>query len=229
MASETLRILIIEDNPVLRENMASMFESHGHAVVLASDGSSGLALALESRPDVVILDLSLPGLDGLRVCEQLRSRAVRHVPVLMLTARDSLDDKLSGFSAGADDYLAKPFASAELLARSLALSMRHRAGSDHVLKIGSLRINRRDSTVEREGQVLTLQRTGFRILLELAEAWPRTLSRSDLVTRIWGDDAPESDPLRSHLYLLRQTLDKPFERAMLGSVHGVGYRLVSDA
>lgn len=228
MTSEALRILIIEDNPVLRDNMAAEFESHGHSVSLAGDGSSGLVLALEARPDVVVLDLSLPVMDGLKVCALLRERADRHVPVLMLTARDTLDDKLRGFSAGADDYLAKPFASAELLARCLALSMRHRAGSEHVLKIGSLRVNRRDSTAKRDGQALDLQRTSFRILLELAEAWPRTLSRSDLVTRLWGDDAPESDPLRSHLYLLRQALDKPFERAMLESVHGVGYRLVSD-
>lgn len=228
MTSEALRILIIEDNPVLRENMAAAFEADGHVVSLAGDGNSGLMLALGARPDVVVLDLSLPGLDGLKVCEQLRARAERHVPVLMLTARDTLDDKLRGFSAGADDYLAKPFASAELLARCLALSMRHRAGQDHVLRIGSLRIDRRAGTADRSGQALNLQRTSFRILLELAEAWPRTLSRSDLVTRLWGDDAPESDPLRSHLYLLRQALDKPFDTPMLESVHGVGYRLVSD-
>ncbi len=228
MKSEPLRVLIIEDNAILRDNMAAMFESRGHVVNLAGDGSTGLMLALESRPDVVVLDLSLPGLDGLRVCQQLRMRAERHVPILMLTARDTLDDKLHGFSAGADDYLTKPFASAELFARCLALSMRHRAGNDHVLQIGSLRINRRELNAERGGQPLSLQRTGFRILLELAEAWPRTISRSDLVTRLWGDDAPESDPLRSHIYLLRQALDKPFGSAMLESVHGVGYRLVSD-
>lgn len=228
MTSEALRILIIEDNLNLRDNMAALFGSHGHAVSLAGDGNSGLMLALESRPDVVVLDLSLPGMDGLRVCEELRARANRHVPVLMLTARDSLEDKLSGFSAGADDYLAKPFANAELLARCTALSMRNRAGRDHVLRIGTLTINRREQTAERMGQALNLHRTSFRILLELAEVWPRTLSRSDLVTRLWGDDAPDSDPLRSHLYLLRQALDKPFEHAMLESVHGVGYRLVSD-
>lgn len=228
MTSEALRILIIEDNSILRDNMAAVFESHGHTVNLAGDGHSGLMLALESRPDVVVLDLSLPGQDGLRVCEQLRARADRHVPVLMLTARDSLDDKLSGFSAGTDDYLAKPYANAELLARCLALSMRHRAGRDHVLRIGSLRVNRREQSAERDGQALELHRTSFRILLELAEAWPRTLSRSDLVTRLWGDDAPDSDPLRSHIYLLRQVLDKPFGQPMLESVHGVGYRLVSD-
>ena len=225
----SLRILVIEDNAALRDNMAALFETNGHVVDFAGDGEAGLRLALESQPDVVVLDLSLPRMDGVDVCEQLRARADRHVPVLMLTARDALDDKLRGFAAGADDYLAKPFAEAELLARCLALSHRHRAGTGHVLRIGSLCIDRRGGTVTREGRSLELHRTSHRILLELAEAWPRTLTRSQLVARLWGDDPPESDPLRSHLYLLRQVLDKPFAVPMLETVHGVGFRLVSDA
>jgi DNA-binding response OmpR family regulator len=220
--------LIIEDNQVLRANMAALFEERGHLVDFAGDGGSGLQLALELRPNVVILDLSLPGMDGIRVCEQLRVHADRHVPVLMLTARDAMDDKLRGFAAGADDYLTKPFAEAELLARCQALSMRHRAGTDHVLRIGSLRIDRRNDEVMRNGQQLTLHRTSYRILLALAEAWPRTLTRSELIARLWGEDPPGSDSLRSHLYLLRQVLDKPFATAMLETVHGMGFRLVSD-
>lgn len=117
MASEAIRVLTIEDDAVLRDNMAVMFESQGHVTLVASDGRSGVVLAMESRPDVVILELSLPGLDGLRVCEQLRMRAKRHVPILMSTARDTLDEKLRRFFAGADDHLTKPFARAELLAR----------------------------------------------------------------------------------------------------------------
>src|SRR5690606_9494849 len=144
--------------------------------------------ALADPPDVLVLDLGLPGLDGLRVCERLRAQSDRHVPVLMLTARDALDDKLAGFRSGADDYLVKPFASAELLARCLALSQRHRAGSAHVLRIGSLEIDRRSGLVQREGRTLQLQQTARELLLALAEAWPRTLTRSELVERIWGDD-----------------------------------------
>lgn len=226
--SESLRILIVEDNEALRNNIAAMFKALGHLVDSASDGLTGLQLALELRPDVLVLDLSLPGMDGMRVCAQLRDQADRHLPILMLTARDSLDDKLRGFAAGADDYLAKPFAEAELLARCLALSQRHRVGIEHTLCIGSLRIDRRSCSATREGQGLALHRTSYRILLELAEAWPRTLTRSALITRLWGEDPPESDPLRSHLYLLRQVLDKPFSKAMLSTVHGVGFRLVSD-
>lgn len=224
-----LRILIIEDNAALRANMAAFLAASGHVADFAGDGASGLRLALETRPDVVVLDLGLPRLDGVEVCERLRAQAERHVPVLMLTARDALEDRLRGFAAGADDYLAKPFAEAELLARCQALSLRHRAGSDHVLRIGTLCVDRRNGEATREGRPLALHRTCQRILVELAEAWPRTLTRSQLVERLWGEDPPESDPLRSHLYLLRQVLDKPFAVPMLETVHGVGYRLVSDA
>lgn len=224
-----VRVLIIEDNLALRSNMAAAFEAEGHIADFSADGPGGLQLAMQTHPDVVVLDLGLPGMDGVEVCRQLRARADRHVPVLMLTARDSLEDKLGGFAAGADDYLTKPFAEAELLARCLALGVRHRAGTGHRLQIGSLCIDRRLGSASRHGQALNLHQTGYRILLELAEAWPGTLTRSHLVTRLWGEDVPDSDPLRSHLYLLRQALDKPFATAMLETVHGVGFRLVADS
>lgn len=226
---DRLRILVIEDNLALRISMAAMFEAHGFRADFAADGRTGLQLALAEPPDVLVLDLSLPGMDGLRVCEALRAQADRHVPILMLTARDSLGDRLKGFDAGADDYLVKPFAGEELLARCLALSRRHRVGGVHVLQIGSLRIDRRSGEVRRRGQVLDLQQTGYRILLALAEAWPRTLTRSELTQRLWGDEPPHSDPLRSHLYLLRQALDKPFPKPMLRTMHGVGFKLEDDS
>jgi DNA-binding response OmpR family regulator len=229
MGPERLRILVIEDNLALRTGMASMFEAGGHLVDFAADGRTGLQLALSQSPDVVVLDLSLPGMDGLQICTQLRAQADRHVPILMLTARDTLDDKLKGFEVGADDYLVKPFAGEELLARCLVLARRHRVGESHLLRIGSLSIDRRDARAWRFDQPLDLQQTPFRLLLALAEASPRTLTRSDLVERLWGDDPPQSDPLRSHLYLLRQALDKPFPVAMLKTVHGVGFRLQADA
>ena len=225
---ERLRILIIEDSLALRASMAGMFEAQGHRVDFAADGRSGLRLALEEPPDVLVLDLMLPGIDGLEVCARLRAQADRHIPVLMLTARDTLDDKLRGFAAGADDYLVKPFAGEELLARCLVLAQRHRVGEAHLLRIGTLCIDRRSGEVRRDGQPIELQQTPYRILLALAEAWPRTLTRSDLVARLWGDEAPQSDPLRSHLYLLRQALDKPFPVTMLKTVHGVGFRLEAD-
>lgn len=229
MSPTPLRILVIEDSPGLRLSLASLLESHGHRADFAADGRSGLRLALAEPPDVLVLDLGLPGLDGLRVCEAIRKQCDRHVPILMLTARDTLDDKLRGFEAGADDYLLKPFAGDELLARCLALSRRHRAGLPHELRIGTLCIDRKRGQATRLGQSLFLHHTPFRILLALAEAWPRTLTRSELIQTLWGDDPPPSDPLRSHLYSLRLTLDKPFPRPMLRTVHGVGFRLDADA
>ena len=228
MQLESLRILVIEDNPALRTSMAALIESHGHRIDFAADGLTGLQLALTQPADVVIMDLTLPGMDGLRVCQQLRAQADRHVPILMLTARDTLHDKLKGFDAGADDYLVKPFAGEELLARCLVLARRHRIGQSHLLQVGSLCIDRRTGEASRHGKPLELQSIPARILLALAEAWPRTLTRSDLVERLWGDEPPHSDPLRSHLYLLRQALDKPFPIPMLKTVHGVGFKLESD-
>ncbi|WP_208004875.1 response regulator transcription factor [Luteimonas terrae] len=224
-----MRLLVIEDNAALRCNLEAAFSEAGLTVDFAADGSSGLQAALADPPDVLVLDLGLPGLDGLRVCERLRVEADRHVPVLMLTARDALDDKLAGFQSGADDYLVKPFATAELLARCLALSQRHRAGTSHVMRIGTLSIDRRSGHIERAGQVLQLPDTARHLLLALVEAWPRTLTRSELVERIWGDAPPESDPLRTHLYSLRQVLDRPFAVPMLKTIHGVGFRLEADA
>lgn len=224
-----LHILVIEDNPALRAGMATLLEARGHRVAFAADGLSGLQMALDEPPDVLVLDLTLPGMDGLGVCSHLRERADRHIPILMLTARDTLGDKLIGFQAGADDYLVKPFAGEELLARCLALAHRHERREGHVLRIGSLHIDRRRGSATRRGQVLELPQTAYRLLVLLAEAWPRTVTRSELIRRLWGDEAPPSDPLRSHLYLLRQALDKPFDRPMLKTVHDVGFKLEADS
>jgi DNA-binding response OmpR family regulator len=151
------------------------------------------------------------------------------VPVLMLTARDTLPDKLAGFEAGADDYLVKPFDGAELLARVLALARRAGGNRDFRIHVGPLALDRRSKEAWRDGQRLELPPTSFAILQALVEAWPRALTRSELVRRIWDDEPPDSDPLRTHLYQLRTQLDRPFDFAMLETVHGIGYRLRSEA
>jgi DNA-binding response OmpR family regulator len=219
------RVLVVEDHAPLREQIAALLQRAGHQVDEASDGRMALALALASPPDVLVLDLGLPGLGGLELCRRLRAQAAQPVPVLMLTARDSLPDKLAGFEAGADDYLIKPFAGDELLARVQALARRAGAGRDFRLHIGPLAIDRRSCEAWREGRLLTLPPTAFAILLLLAEAWPRALTRTELIRRLWDNDPPESDPLRTHLYQLRQQLDKPFATPLLHTVHGVGLRL----
>lgn len=228
MPPDSLSLLIVEDNLALRTNIGAFLQEHGHRADFAADGRLGLQLALDRHYDAIILDLALPLLDGLQVCEQLRHRASRHIPILMLTARDTLDDKLRGFTSGADDYLTKPFAMQELLARCTVLSRRHRLNTDYRLQIGSLVIDRRAGRVSRHEQPIALHQTGLRILLALADAYPGTLTRSELTEHLWGDDPPDSDSLGSHIYLLRQALDRPFAHPMLKTVHGVGFRLESD-
>lgn len=224
-----LHILVVEDHAPLARNLADGLELHGHTADFAGDGELGLKLALDHYYDLMILDLGLPGIDGLEVCRRLRERMTRRMPVLMLTARDALHDKLRGFDSGADDYLLKPFAFEELLARCQVLARRHTLHQEHELAIGALRIDRRAQAVTREGRAVRVHPAGYQILLALAEAHPRVLTRSELTQKLWQDAPPDSDALRTHLYQLRQSLDKPFGRAMLLTVHGVGFKLDAGA
>lgn len=226
--SAALDILLIEDNESLSENIADYLEGRGHRIDFAYDGRAGLEAALERPFDAVILDLSLPRLDGIEVCRQLRELGTCHVPLLMLTARDALEDKLRGFDCGADDYLTKPFQLAELAARCETLARRHRVGADYVIQVGSLTLDRRTAEAERGGTPLRLTPITFKILLALAEAFPAAVTRHDLTRRVWGDEPPDSDSLRSHVHLLRAVLDRPFATPMLHTVHGVGFRLRAD-
>ena len=221
----SLHILVVEDNAMLAQNLADGLERHGHSADFAADGLLGLRLALDHHYDLVVLDLGLPGLDGLDVCRRLRAQSPRRIPVLMLTARDTLGDKLTGFDSGADDYLVKPFAMEELLARCQVLARRHTLHQEHQLRIGSLHIDRQGRSAARASQALELTPAGYQILLALAEAHPRVLTRSELTHALWRDEPPDSDALRAHIYQLRQKLDKPFAKPMLVTVHGVGFRL----
>jgi DNA-binding response OmpR family regulator len=223
-----LHVLVVEDHAPLREQIAALLRGAGCRVDEAADGRLALAQALAEPPDVLLLDLGLPGLSGLALCRRLREQAPQAVPVLMLTARDALPDKLEGFAAGADDYLVKPFEAAELLARVQALGRRGSSGRDYRLHVGTLAFDRRSREAWRGGRRLELPPIPLALLQALVEAWPRALTRSELIRRVWGDDPPETDPLRTHLYQLRQQLDKPFATPMLHTVHGVGLRLQAD-
>lgn len=225
MGAASLRILLVEDQVELAASIIDYLEGQGHRLDYAADGQAGLDRALAGDYDVVLLDLQLPRLDGLAVCRQLREKAERHQPVLMLTARGTLGNKVEGFEAGADDYLTKPFALEELLLRCNALGRRHQLHARHELVLGELSIDRRRRVAIRAGQVLELHHTPFDILVALAEAHPAVMTRSELADRIWGDDPPASDALATHIYSLRQALDRPFETAMLKTLHGVGVRL----
>ena len=221
-----MRILVIEDNSDIAANIGDFLADKGHVVDFAGDGVTGLHLAVVNDFDVIVLDLGLPGMDGLEVCRKLRQEAKRQTPVLMLTARDTLDDKLVGLDAGADDYLVKPFEIRELEARVRALIRRDRRQvSAEVLKVGDLVLDTATLRLTRGGQELTVSPIGLKLLGILMRESPRVVSRRDIEREVWGDLLPDSDTLRSHLYNLRKVIDKPFTRQLLHTIHSAGYRL----
>lgn len=223
--TQALNVLLVEDQSSIARNIADYMEAKGHVFDFATQGQQAVDLALGNYFDLIILDLNLPVMDGLEVCRQLRQKSARHIPILMLTARDSIEDKVTGFETGADDYLTKPFSLQELEVRCLALSRRHLLDTNDLVTIGPIAIDRKRNSVSREGKQLELHAMGFRILSILAEAFPMVVSRSELSKKLWGDDPTESDSLRSHIYQLRNVLDKPFDSPLLKTVHGVGFTL----
>ena len=225
MNNQSLYILVVEDQQSIAQNIADYMEAKGHVLDFAERGDQGLALALTNHYDLVILDLNLPVMDGLEVCKQLRIQANYHMPIIMLTARDSIDDKIFGFTQGADDYLTKPFSLAELDVRCFALSRRHLLQTKDTLTFDQLIIDRKSQQVTRAGKKLELHTMGYRILIILAEAYPQVVSRSKLSQKLWGDEPTESDALRSHIYQLRNMLDKPFDYPMIKTMHGIGFVL----
>jgi len=225
----TLRLLVIEDHPAIADNIAAFLGDERYDIDFAYNGATGLGLALTGEYDVIVLDLGLPRLDGLELCRRLRREARSAVPVLMLTAREGLDDKLEGFDAGADDYLTKPFALEELEARILALVRRGSGRERSCIVIGDVLLDVARRRVERRGTVVTVGPTGFRILQVLMEAHPQVVTREDLEYRIWRHDPPGSDALRTHVAALRKVLEKPFDAPFIETLYGVGYRLLADA
>jgi len=225
-----MHILIIEDNPDIAANLGDYLEDRGHTVDFAGDGVTGLHLAVVNDFDAIVLDLQLPGMDGLDVCRKLREDAGKGTPVLMLTARDRLEDKLAGFDTGADDYLVKPFALQEVEARLDVLSRRGRHRGSRVLQVGDLKYNLDTLTVDRGELQIELNPIGLKLLKCLMEASPNVVTRAELEKEVWGEEMPDSDSLRVHIHSLRAQIDKPFGSKMIQTRHGIGYRLTeSDA
>ncbi len=220
-----MRILVIEDNRDILANVLDYLELKGYTVDCAQDGLSGLHLAATGQYDLIVLDIMLPGIDGYQVCKRLRSDAGSETPIIMLTARDSLDDRLQGLNSGADDYLLKPFALSELVARIEAVLRRTQGSRKRQLKVGDLHYDLDTLEASRAGKPLRLNPIGHKLLAILMQKSPAVVRREFLENALWGDDLPESDSLRSHIHQLRQVLDKPFDKRLLHTVHGVGYRL----
>lgn len=220
-----MRILVIEDNRDILANVLDYLELKGYTVDCAQDGLSGLHLAASGQYDLIVLDIMLPGIDGYQVCERLRRDAGIETPIIMLTARDSLDDRLQGLNSGADDYLLKPFALSELVARIEAVLRRTQGSRKRQLQVGDLIYDLDTLGVSRAGKPLRLNPIGYKLLAILMQKSPAVVRREFLENALWGDDLPESDSLRSHIHQLRQALDKPFDKPLLHTIHGVGYRL----
>ncbi len=220
-----MRILVIEDNRDIAANLGDFLEDRGHTVDYAADGVAGLHLAVVNDFDAIILDLNLPGMDGLEVCKRLRAEGRKQTPVLMLTARDSLDSKLAGFESGADDYLVKPFALQEVEARLAVLARRGKAAQPRVLHVADLEYNLDTLEVMRGGKSIQLNPTALKILQSLMEASPSVVTRLELENRVWGEELPDSDSLRVHIHGLRAAIDKPFDKALIQTRHGIGYRI----
>lgn len=229
LSAAPIKALIVEDNRDICENIAAYLEKYSYILDFAYDGISAMHLALTNSYDVIVLDVMLPGMDGLSFCQKLRAEARVATPVIMLTARDTLDDKLKGFAAGADDYLVKPFALQELHVRLRALCKRSYARTDSVLTVGELTLNRATLQVHRCGQRIELTPACLKLLQRLMEEAPSVVSRSNLETLLWADEQPDGDALRSHMYKLRQAIDRPFDRPLIHTVHRIGYRIGEDA
>ena len=224
-----MHLLLIEDNQDLAANVCEHLEARGHVMDAAADGVTGLHLAVVNRYDAIILDVGLPGMDGFTLCHKLRHDAHNQTPVLMLTARDTLQDKLGGFGAGADDYLVKPFALQELEARLQALVRRGAAGGT-VLKVGDLSVNTDTLQVRRGDAAIELTPTALKLLILLMRASPRVVSRQEIELALWGDGPPDSDALRAHVHVLRTAIDRKFAVKLLHTLHGMGYKIaVPDA
>nr|AGC09576.1 response regulator [uncultured organism] len=218
-------VLLIEDNPDLAGNIVDYLESRGHRVDLARDGLSGLHFAASKAFDAIVLDLGLPGIDGVELCRRLRHEGIT-TPILMLTARGELDDKVLGLEAGADDYLVKPLSLRELEARLRAQARRAAGGLEQQrLQVGDLLLDDRTRQVWRQGRRITLAPFDYQLLRLLMRASPAVLSRERLEAQLWGDDPPDSDALRAHIHRLRLAIDRPFDVPLLHTVPHVGYRL----
>lgn len=220
-----MRILLVEDNRDIAASIADYLEIKGHSCDYASDGPGGLHMAMTGNYDVLVLDVMLPGMDGLTICERVRSHGVSDVPVIFLTARDRIEDKIAGFKTGADDYLVKPFELAELLIRLEALGRRGRMTTETRYEVADLVVDRATGTIKRSNQSIELSPTCRKLLLKLCEESPNIVDRETLEYTLWGDSPPDSDSLRSNLYTLRQAIDRDFTPALIHTIRGVGYRL----
>ncbi len=222
-----MNILLVEDNNNLALNITEYLEGNGHIVDYSANGSSALQLAISQRFDVIVLDLMLPGMDGFQFCENLRNSVYADTPVIMLTARDTEQDKLKGFGVGTDDYLVKPFSLPELEMRMQALVRRSRHesfGNQHLI-CDDLDYDPGTMKLIRGDQEVFLKPVPLKILVLLMRNPHRVVTREEIEQEVWKDDLPDSEVLRSHVYVIRNEINKNGHPNILHTIRGVGYRL----
>ena len=219
-------ILLVEDHRDIAEMVAEYLQRNDFVIDYADNGNLGYNLGRENSYDAIVLDVMLPGIDGLTVCKKLRTDNKVSCPILMLTARDTLEDKLLGFDVGADDYLLKPFDLEELSARLKALIRRTQAKTlTQRLQVADLVLDQSTQTVVRHGEEIVLTPICKKILSMLMRESPGIVHKKDIEKFIWSDSPPDSDAIRSHIYALRKSVDKPFKKPLIHTVPSVGWRL----
>jgi two-component system response regulator MprA len=220
-----MQVLVVDDEPAVRESISRGLRFEGYQVEVACDGFGALDAIRAHRPDLVVLDVMMPGLDGVETCRRLRITGER-VPVLMLTARRSVGDRVAGLDAGADDYLVKPFALEELLARVRALLRRVDPGESDKMAFADLTVDPDDHSAWRGGRAIELTRTEFELLAVLLRNASRVVTRSALYTDVWGYDfGTKSNSLDVYIGYLRRKLEAGGEPRLVHTVRGIGYVL----
>lgn len=225
----SLRVLIIDDDPDIQDLLYAALDEDQYILDAASDGPSGLNLATDNEYDAILLDINMPGMDGFELCQQLRENARISTPIMMLTARTAVEDRIAGLDYGADDYLPKPFDVHELEARLRAMTRRGRPVLGNKIQVSDLELDMESKAATRNGKHIALAPIHIKILALLMRESPNLVSRAKLEAEIWGDEPPDSDALRAHIYALRSAIDKPFKDKLLHTVPKLGYRLGVDA
>lgn len=225
-------ILIIEDDAEISGNVAEYCTEKGYSAETADNGTDGLALALSGRHSCIITDLMLPGVDGVSIIRRIREAGI-HTPVIVLTAKGDISDKVEGLDAGADDYLAKPFSLRELEARIRALVRRGNVATqdtgDRIYQVGPLSLSTATKEVTREGQTIPLSKKHFQLLELLMKNAGRVVSKSEIEAALWTDASDlTSDVVRTHMQMLRAKMDIPFEKGLIRNVRGMGYVIKED-
>ena len=229
MDKNRLRVLLVEDDMDVAAGIGDYLEAHGLVVDFACDAVQARSRLLESTFDLFVFDINLPGADGLALCHELKRDQGLRQPVIFLTARGDLADKLRGFEAGAVDYMVKPFAPAELVARIRASAIHAAGAGGALLQVGDYRLDPQRGLLSRGDRSLSLHASGLAVLVRLMQAHPGTVSRQALCEGLWGDEAPDSDPLRTHVYQLRRVMQERFGEAPITTVRGLGYRFGKPA